>query len=150
MVRALAVLAVLAASAHAAPAPMTAASDRVCDLLRADRHDACRQAARLRTAHAIAYQAGSSQLRRFVLAIADGDATLISPAIDLADAGDATLVSTTPSLRQDGDAIVLAIAARYRGADARWQIETDLRCAHQDRGAWACSTVELPAVPIAR
>ena len=70
-------------------ASMTAASDEVCELLKADRHDRCKPLAHVD--QATVYQAGTKHgIRRFVLAIDHGDDVLVSPALDLAadDVGD--------------------------------------------------------------
>src|SRR5262245_59856842 len=70
---------------------MTAADDPVCDLLKSDRGDRCASLAHADAA--TVYQAGTPGLRRIVLAIDIGDATVVSPTIDLATDGDATLVA---------------------------------------------------------
>lgn len=147
----LAALAMVAAAApaHAGLAPrsvaMTAADDDVCDLLRSDKHDRCKPLAH--TQSATVYQAGSALLRRVVLAIDTGDATLIGPSIDLAPTDGAKLVSTTPTVRViqlDGrPGLVLDVVTEFRADRERWQTESIVGCGRTAAGAWKCAQLEV-------
>lgn len=143
-------LAVLAAAAPAyaqlAPrvAAMTAADEDVCDLLRSDRADRCKQLAHADAA--TVYQSGTGALRRIVLAIATGSTTVVGPSIDLS-AGDATLIAATPTVHAaqiDGrPATVLDVVASYRAAGQTWQTEAIVGCGQTAAGAWKCAALDL-------
>lgn len=149
----LALLASLLASAtaHAGLAvrvqPMTAAADDVCALLKADKYDRCKRV--VKDGDAIAYQAGTHDLRRFVLAIArPGDDTLVGASVDLHGDDDVSLVSALPAvrpLRLDGrPAILLDVVATYRARSRdTWQAESFIGCGQAADGAWRCSSLDL-------
>lgn len=129
------------AAAPALAAPMTAASDDVCALLRSDRHDRCRKLAH--DGDATAYQSGTPELRRFVLAIArPGEDTLVSPSVDVHGDADAPLTTTTATLLEtqlDGrPAIVLDVVSAYPS----WQTEAFVGCGRDGDGNWRCSVVD--------
>ena len=121
------------APAHAglAPrvAPMTAADDDVCELLKAERGDSCKRLARLGNATVYGTAKG---IRRVVLAIADGDDVLVSPPIDVA-AGATTTTMRTVQL--DGRPGVLVDVTTTRKRDT---FETILACRDG-----RCTSVEL-------
>jgi hypothetical protein len=123
---------------------MTAADDAVCDLLRSDRADRCKQLAHADAA--TVYQSGTAALRRIVLAIDVGGATVIGPSVDVFS-GDATLVSTTPTVRAvqiDGrPATVLDVVADYRAAGQTWQTESIVGCGQTVAGAWKCALLDV-------
>ncbi len=128
-------------------APMTLASDEVCELLKSDRHDTCKPAAQLDRAKV--YQAGASHgIRRYVLAIDRGDDTLISPSIDL-PAEDGTLDRATPTITAveiDGHPgfVLDVVSSFHRGtkrARTSWQTEAIVGCTEVD-AVWKCVTVE--------
>jgi len=134
-------LLLLLIAAPAVAAPMTAASDDVCALLRADRHDRCRKLAH--DGDVTAYQSGTGDLRRFVLAVARrGDDTLVSPSLDIHGDADAPLVSTTATLRSihlDGQPVaVLDVISSFHS----WQTEAFVGCGQASDGGWRCSMVD--------
>ena len=127
-------------------APMTAASDDICKLLESDRHDHCKRV--VHAGDATAYQSGSAELRRFVLAIArPADDAVIGASVDLYGDARATLVSTHPSVRAvrlDGrPAVLLDVTATFRADRDTWQTESVVGCGQAADGAWRCSTAEL-------
>ncbi len=126
--------------------PMTAASDDVCELLKADKHDHCKRV--VKDGDAIAYQPGTPDLRRFVLAIArPGDDTVVGASVDLHGDDDATLVAAHPTiraLRLDGrPAVLLDVTATYRAHRDIWQTEAVVGCGQAADGAWRCSSLDV-------
>jgi hypothetical protein len=137
--------AIVLAAAPVYAEPMTAASDDVCALLRADRHDRCRKLAH--DGDATAYQSGTGELRRFVLAIArPGDDTLVSPSFDVHGTGDAQLAATMASLRTihlDGRPVaVIDIISVFRTEPA-FQTEAFVGCGQAGDGGWRCGMVDV-------
>ena len=126
---------------------MTLASDEVCELLKADRHDTCKSAVQLDRAKV--YQAGAKRgIRRYVLAIDRDDDTLISPSIDL-PAENGTLDHATPTLsivQIDGHAgYVLDLVSSFHRDRTSWQTESVIACSAEgtcvavDTGACAAT-----------
>jgi hypothetical protein len=146
----LAIVILLAAAAPARAelhfAPMTAASDDVCELLKADKHDRCRRFAH--EGNATAYQSGTADLRRFVIAIArPGDDPLVSSSLDVHADGDAQLVATNASLRAiqlDGrPGVLLDVIAVHRVKPDAWQTESMVGCGQTAEGLWRCSALDV-------
>jgi hypothetical protein len=138
--------ALVLAAAPAYAEPMTAASDDVCALLRADRHDRCRKLGH--DGDATAYQSGTGELRRFVLAIARaGDDTLVSPSFDVHGNSDAQLAATMASLRTihlDGRPVaVLDVISVFRADPVAFQTESFVGCGQANDGGWRCSVVDV-------
>ncbi len=151
-------LTLFATAAHAdlvpqprpAIAPMLSADESVCDLLRAEAHDVCKQIAK--ADRVSVFQSGSTHgIRRVVMAIANGAQTLVSTGLDFLTEDCAanacvTLVSTSPTIRPvtlDGrPGFVLDLVATFRQAQT-WQTESLVGCGATATGAWKCSTIDV-------
>jgi hypothetical protein len=135
------VLAVAApARAELAPRtePMMTVDEPVCSLLNAAKGDHCKRVAS--AGDAALYRSGSpTGIRRFVVAIPHGDATLVSPALDVAaDLGDAA--PTIRAIQIDGRAglVVDVITTHDEQRD-----ETIVGCGTTTTGTWKCETVDV-------
>ena len=137
----LVLVALLTSRSHAAPtskvAPMQLLDDDVCELLRSNLTDHCKAIAK--SPVATVYQSGSRYgVRRFVLAIAHGDRTMVGPAIDIV--GDDATVPTLHAITLDGRAgIAMDLASSSRDG-TRHEV---LACGAIANGAWKCADVEL-------
>ena len=126
-------------------APMTRADGEVCDLLRAQIQDRCKQVAHDGTA--TVYQSGSKAagIRRLVLAIDTGSDILVGPAVDvLSD----ELQSTKPTLRSvaiDGrPGVVLDVVATWKRGKTTEHAQHLVGCTRTAK-VWKCSLVDVGA-----
>jgi len=127
--------------------PMTRADGEVCDLLRAQAHDTCKQVAQ--AGNATVYQsrglAGDAGIRRLVLAIDTGSAVLVGPAVDVLDD---QLASARPTLRAtsiDGQpGVVLDLVSTWKRGKAAEHSQALIGCARSD-AIWKCSRVDVGA-----
>jgi hypothetical protein len=124
--------------------PMTRADGEVCDLLRAQAGDKCKQLAH--EGSATVYQSGAQAgIRRIVLAIDTGSDVLVSPPVDLV--GD-QLQSTRPTLRAmaiDGrPGVVLEVMSTWKRGSATQRTGSVVGCTQTD-AIWKCALVELGA-----
>ncbi len=143
--RGIAALVTLAAAAAPARAelaprtePMMIADEPVCHLLNAAKGDHCKRVAS--AGDAALYRSGSPKgIRRFVVAIPHGNATLVSPALDVsADLSDAA--PTIRAIQIDGRAglVVDVVTTRDDQRD-----ETIVGCGTTPAGTWKCETVDV-------
>lgn len=156
MVMRIALLAGLAAvAAAAAPAhaealprtalPMTRADGEVCDLLRAQAGDQCKQL--VRDGSATVYQSGTraAGIHRIVLAIDTGRDVLVGPPVDLvAD----QLQSTQPTLRvveiAGRPGVVLDVVSIWKRGKAIQRTGSQIQCS-QTAAIWKCARIDLGA-----
>jgi hypothetical protein len=141
---------VIAAPAHAdglrrTVSPMARADGAVCDLLRSELGDRCKQVAR--DGNAVVYQSrsrgGGIGIRRLVLAIDTGDAVLVGPALDVLDD---QLESARPTLRAieiDGRrGVALDVVSTWRRGKTAERARSLIGCM-QAGNIWKCSQVDV-------
>jgi len=125
--------------------PMTRADGEVCDLLRAEAGDHCKQL--VRDGAATVYQSGTRRagIHRIVLAIDTGRDVLVSPPIDLVAE---QLQATQPTLRAveiDGrPGVVLDVVSIWKRGTATQRTGSQIRCS-QDAAIWKCAQLEVGA-----
>ena len=128
-------------------APMTRADGEVCDLLRAQAKDKCKQIAR--DGSASVYQSGTrtADIHRFVIAIDTGRDVLVSPPVDLIGDQIASIQPTLRAVAIDGrPGVVLEVVSTWKPGSAAERTSSLIGCSQAD-AVWKCSLVVQPAPP---